>query len=143
MRHFYLPLVLLTLICSCSPTSKTKEDKLDYLDFIDRHVLYSEVLTKEEESYLVYFYSEYCGYCQSIKEDVLTFVKGEYFPFYFCNDTENFVISISYEDSIGCDDTSNLLICGTPSLMRIENHKVMENICGRSSVLAYLSLYTD
>ena len=143
MRHFYSPLVVLTILCSCSPTNQTKSKDLDYADFLDRHVLYNEIFIKEEESYLVYFYSEYCGYCQSIKEDILTFASEEYFPLYFCNDIDNFVLYGSVETTIGCDDVSCLAICGTPSLMRIESHKVMENICGRSSVLAYLSFYID
>ena len=143
MKNILLTLVSFALFCSCSSKEAGKKKEYNYDDYESYKISYSEVFERKEESYLVYFYSEYCGYCLSIKEDILSFVDGHYFPIYLCNDVENFSIGYDDEQSIGCEDNNCLLICGTPSLIRIENHKVVMNVCGANSVLTYLSFYTD
>lgn len=143
MRNILSTIVFLGLLCSCSTKKTSQKKEYNYDDYESIQISYSEVFDKTEESYLVYFYSEYCGYCQSIKEEVLSFVDGNYFPIYLCHDTDNFLMGYEYEQSIGCQTSSCLIVCGTPSLIRIENHKIVLNACGVNSVLAYLSFYSD
>lgn len=48
-----------------------------YEDFEDiRLGNYAEMTTQAEDTYVVYYYSEYCGFCTEIKDIVLEFAEG-------------------------------------------------------------------
>ena len=73
-----LILLSMALLTSCStgvveevPTVIVPE--YDYSITKDDQIKWNDLFSQKEERYLVYFYSEYCGYCKSIKQEVLSY----------------------------------------------------------------------
>ena len=72
-----LPLSIL-LITSCSneaPQPVLEENRvvLDYSITEQDQIHWVDVFSQEEERYMIYFYSETCGYCRILKEDILNY----------------------------------------------------------------------
>lgn len=62
---FVLPILL-----ACQTTTTTTEINFDLFQQIDR---YQDIFTRREGTYLVYVYSDTCGACLQIKEEMATF----------------------------------------------------------------------
>ncbi len=61
---------LLPILLACQTTPTTTEINFDLFQQIDR---YQDIFTRREGTYLVYVYSDTCGACLQIKEEMATF----------------------------------------------------------------------
>lgn len=131
--------VFLFALLSCSNQQANSAKKLDYLDFENRTILWGEVFSIDSDLYYVYIFSKTCSYCNEIKDDILDFAdKNEYF--YFLEYVEEVVISNYVDDTIGINDINNLKILGTPSLLKIDNGILVDNVSGKSKIMNLLRI---
>ncbi len=57
-------------------TACDNSDELDYSDFSDDHLnTWQNILDKDEDQYLIYYYGVNCSHCKTIKQDVLQFAQ--------------------------------------------------------------------
>lgn len=139
MKKFLLLTFLILQICSCSSNELIiYEDNLDYDLISEFQISWNDIFNQKENEYLVYFYSQTCGYCEDIKEDILRFYKDSEICMYFVSDKENFVIGHDINNTIGCDDISSFYIIGTPTLVEVCNHSILMNLGGVSKIYDFL-----
>ena len=121
---------------SCSSKTTVKE-KYDYEE-VTSEISWSETFNQREDLYLVYFYKESCGYCQSIKSKVLNyyFFKKEVMYFVDCEAGE--AIYGPTKDLKGMSDISNFYIFGTPFLIKIKEKKIDSYYPGMNKILEYI-----
>ncbi len=62
--------LFLSLLLACQTTTTTTEISFDLFQQIDR---YQDIFTRREGTYVVYVYSDTCGACLQIKEEMATF----------------------------------------------------------------------
>lgn len=130
---------------SCTPqtTSSSVISSSNYDEIIERQsVSLAECLSKEEEHYLVYFYSSTCTPCSEIKGDVVSFAMDNIVKTYFLNTKEpgNEIQKCSAEEVVvGVNDVSNLFIVGTPTLVEVKNGTTTSNVAGKSKCLNLLN----
>ena len=131
-------LIPLLVLCGCTTTKK--EELHNYHEIKDRQIEWNSIFKQEEEDYLVYFYSERCGYCNEIKQDVLKFYLADYLPMYFvCTDYDAVVGPRS--DLTGVDNIDDFYIFGTPFLARLLEHKIANYYVGVSEIRQFISGY--
>ena len=99
------------------------------------------IFDKEDMEYLVYFYSEECGYCRSIKDEVLEYYASTTYKMYFLDllDNEDVVIKHGGGTPVGLNSIEDLFILGTPSLMKIEDKTVSEYYAGVQAIHDFIS----
>lgn len=100
----------------------TKE--LDY-DSFEALSTFEEVTTQSESDYLVYFYSDYCSYCATIKNDVLAFADS--------NDADMKVYLANTYNLTGTNTIPNLT--GTPGIVRVTDGVIVTVKTGAIDVL--------
>lgn len=106
-------------------------EELTYDDFDHVSSFYS-ITTQQEDAYLVYYYSESCGYCTQIKQRVLNF-----------SESNNANIKVYFLDArtatgntlVISDPTSGETMDGTPSLITVVNGEVVHMAPGYINVL--------
>ena len=112
---------------------------VDYSDFdhIDNYYL---IGSQEDDAYLVYYYSETCGYCNLIKEDVLAFAKNhkEDVKIYFLDAQE-----VGIPPFPILDPTTHEEMSGTPSLITVVNGQIVQMAPGYVNVLDVLAQIDD
>lgn len=118
--------VLVVLIATLVIYNMTKET-FEYDDF-DQITAWGEIETQTEDKYLVYYYSESCGYCVRIKDDVLAFAD------------ENQADAKLYLMDAGQMTGTNPFPVGdnrrgTPTLHVVVDGVIVESVSGPSSVL--------
>ena len=93
--------------------------KLKYEDF--EHVTsFSEVLNQTEDKYLVYYYSESCGYCKQIKDEVLDFATEN-----------NGNLKVYLVDAYDVDGTTiPPFTGGTPTMALVEDGSITDSFTG-------------
>lgn len=102
-------------------------------------ISWHDIFTQEENNYLVYFYSERCGHCNEIKQDVISFYLEDIYPMYFvCTDIE--VVLGPKNSLVGIDNINDFYIFGTPFLLNLVDHKVDSYYGGASEVKEYISI---
>ena len=101
-------------------------DRLDYGSF-EHLESYDDVENQEEGTYLVYYYSTTCGFCNQIKEEVLAFADE--------ND-KNLKVYMLNAKEVPTDDPYD--ITGTPTMLYIVDNEFEEKIVGAVDVPAFL-----
>ena len=145
MKKLFIVTVLTFILMSCSaqPSEKEKEEKptLDYDLIEDRIIEWDDVFKQEENAYLVYFYSETCGHCKAIKQDVLTYyLKNEEIMYFVKNpDKDEYFAPTSYK-IIGISTIEDLRIYGVPGLLEIVEHEILNYHFGEKQILDYLTV---
>lgn len=138
----------LIVLVGCSP-SKTVEDVnkedpptesvLDY-SIVETSISWVDVFEQIEERYLVYFYSEYCGYCRNIKEEFLSYYLLNKEKIYFVDAIkEKAVYHSGAEGIIGIDNIDDYYIPGTPFLVEFTNWQVTNYYMGMEAIRMYVS----
>ena len=132
-------LLLFTLLISgCSNTHANIISKeYDYSD-VTTHIDWIDVFSQAEDLYFVYFYSLSCGHCKEIKQEILSYYISSKETIYFVQADENTVYGSSGE-LIGVSDVSNLFIYGTPFLIKLENHVIVEYYGGEKVIREYIN----
>ena len=127
----------ITFLGSCS--NQASVIKHNYHEIRDHLISWSDVFIQNEDDYIVYFYSERCGHCNDIKQDVISFYLEDIFPMYFvCTDIEA-IIGPS-NDLLGIDNINDFYIFGTPFLSRLISHKVDSYFVGSEEVKECISI---
>lgn len=136
LSSLVLPLLLLS---GCASNNK-QETIHNYHEIKDRLIEWNTIFEQPEENYLVYFYSERCGYCNELKQDIIKFYLADYVPMYFvCTDYD--VVVGPRSDLTGVDKIEDFYIFGTPFLTRLKLNKVANYYVGLSEIKEYISAY--
>ena len=131
-----IPILVLT---GCTPKQRP-EELHNYHEIKDRLIDWDNVFNQVDDDYLVYFYSERCGHCNEIKQDIIKFYLNEYMPMYFvCTDYQ--VVVGPRSDLTGIDNINDFYIFGTPFLLRLLEHKVSNYYVGTHEILNYISTF--
>jgi len=142
-----LSLLSLALLLSCSPSANASDsgenaqESTSFLDYseVTTQIKWVDIFEQEEERYLIYFYSEYCGYCRDIKEEFLTYYFGADEKIYFVDSIkEKAVYKSGAEWIIGVNNIDDFFIPGTPFLVEISNWNVTNYYIGVSAIRLYI-----
>ena len=148
MKHKLTPLVVLMLMGCTDPVENVQPDtpieEYDYSIIASRQIKWKDILSKSESRYVVYFYSEYCGYCKQVKQDILSYYKKDIDDMYFLDTVqENAVYKPNDGLLIGTKNIADFYIFGTPFLAEITNKTVTNWYAGVDSIMLYISTRTD
>lgn len=140
-----LILLSMTLLTSCSagvveevPTVIVPE--YDYSITKDDQIKWNDLFSQKEERYLVYFYSEYCGYCKSIKQEVLSYYLLNKEKMYFLDAIkEDAVFKSPANDIIGLTSIDNFHIAGTPMIVEFIELTVTNLYVGCDNIRLYFN----
>ena len=144
--HKKLLAVGMLLCTSCGqsgPVQEQKDEKeevvLDYSITSNDQIKWNEVFTQGEARYLVYFYSNYCGYCRSIKEEILNYYLLNKDKIYFVDSIEQKAVYNSpAEKTMGVKNIDDFYIVGTPTLVEITNWMVTNLYVGADNIKLYI-----
>ena len=141
-KVFLLPITAFLIVaCSSKPQETIKE--YDYDDVLSLAIPWDEVLSVESKSYYAYVYSPTCGHCNEIKQEVIRYSLYNYGTLYFVQYTKDIPI---IDDPLVVIDKScveDLGIVGTPSMFRIVDRVVKENIVGSKEIIKTLTKSTQ
>ena len=145
MKLHTLPLLWVVAFASCSTgksESSSKNAIQEYGIVSKQDVNLADCLSQIEEKYLIFFYSETCGHCKEIIEDVTLFAESNIIKTYFLNisKNENKIERCSHDEiEIGIDSVEDLKIVGTPTIVEVENGVTTANVVGKDSILSFLN----
>ena len=149
MKLHTLPLLWVVVFTSCSTgksESSSKNVIQEYGIVSKQDVNLADCLSQIEEKYLIFFYSETCGHCKEIIEDVTLFAESNIIKTYFLNisKNENKIERCSHDEiEIGIDSVEKLKIVGTPTIVEVENGVTTANVVGKDSILSFLNEQKD
>jgi len=139
-RFLVAPLAILAVTVSCSPVVDTANKKTneDYKIVQEHQISWPDILNQKENNYIVFIYSETCGYCHDMIDEIVDFATSDILVTYFVNSsTSKATISEDYE--IGITDINDLSIKGTPSIVEVLDKMVIANVPGLDQCLTYLN----
>ena len=149
MKYKITPLVVLMLIGCSEPVEKTETivpiTEYDYsIIASNKQIEWDEILSKSESRYVVYFYSEYCGYCKQVKQDILSYYIKGIDNMYFVDTVKQKTVYKSNDGLlIGTKNIEDFYIFGTPFLAEITNKTVTNWYAGVDSIRLYISTRSD
>ena len=137
MKKLISLVIPLLVFASCKSNNNKKvehnyhEIKEDLIDWVD-------VFNQPEHDYLVYFYSERCGHCSSIKSDMISYYLKNIKRMYFvCTDYD--AIYGPQKDLRGINNIDDFYIFGTPFLVELFEYTVIEYYAGTNAILNYIN----
>ncbi len=135
-----LNLVLPFLILTGCNNSNTAKPNHNYHETKECLISWCDVFTQEEDDYLVYFYSERCGYCNDIKQSIISFYLEEKAEMYFvCTDIE--AVFGQSTNLTGVDSIDEFYIFGTPFLIRLLDHRIESYYVGSKQILNFINQF--
>ena len=135
MHRIKYIILLPFLLLSCSKDIPIH----NYHETRDHLISWENIFKQQENDYLVYFYSERCGHCNQIKQDIINFyLEGSYSLYFVCSDME--VVLGPKKDLKGIDNIDDFYIFGTPFLIRILSYSVESYYAGSVEVKGYISI---
>ena len=133
LNSLVIPLLLLT---GCSGNQK-KPIQHNYHETRDSLISWQDVFNQPEHDYLVYFYSERCGHCNEIKNQVISYYLSTSNKMYFvCTDLD--AVFGQQGDLIGVNNIDDFYIFGTPFLIEIHEHTIMNYYAGTKAILHFM-----
>ena len=126
---------------SASSSLLTSSSSYTYDDVIDKHIYWSNIFTRSEDTYLVYIYSLTCSHCNAIKNDVVSFALESTIPTYFVRSSPEILIDQTLAQKQNVTSLSELAIRGYPTLLYLVDHTVTVNVAGEKAILDTLSLF--
>ncbi len=141
MKHFFLTVLFSSLLLACQSERNEPIYELSYDDYLDSSIVYEDMFSQKEDEYFVYIYSKSCSHCEAIKNDVLSFLKEDIVPVYLLRYTKDIRVNQDIELTIGVSDINDFYIAGTPTLVHIYEHCVLNNVVGEVDVINYINLY--
>ena len=136
-KLLFLVLPLLLVGCSSSRTEASTE--YDYSDVSTLTICWDDIFKVQLDRYYVYIYSSTCGYCNEIKQDVISYALSNPNTVYFVSFNNSIPIIDDRFYPIGKEDVNDLGIVGTPSMFLIVNHIVEENYVGKKEIIRTLT----
>lgn len=135
--------IMSLMITSCSSHVEESSKKSQYSEYEivnDRQIKWSDVLSQEDEGYVVFFYSETCNHCHEMMEDVIAFASENIEPTYFLDTALNPVVIKPLEEiEIGVDDIKDFAIRGTPTLVEVSKGVVTAHVGGLDPCLTFMN----
>ena len=139
-RLLFVSLTSLAIVVSCSPIRETTNNKniVEQEEIIkNKEIPWLEALNQEENHYIIFVYSETCGHCHDMMDEIIDFAKSDILVTYFINTRKN-EVPISREIIENTTDITELGILGTPTILEIESKTVIKNIAGIDKCLTFL-----
>ncbi len=137
MSKLFKLLAFSLIISSCG--SIEEPIKHNYHEIKDRLLNWNQIFEPSEDYYQIYFYSERCGHCNDIKQDILNYYFKSITAMYFvCTDYE--VILGPKSDLTGIDNVDEFYIFGTPFLVEFKDHKVDNYYVGKEQIISFISI---
>ena len=139
-RLLFVSLTSLAIVVSCSPIRETTNNKniVEQEEIIkNKEIPWLEALNQEENHYIIFVYSETCGHCHDMMDEIIDFAKSGILVTYFINTQKN-KVPISREIIENTTDITELSILGTPTILEIESKTVIKNIAGIDKCLTFL-----
>ena len=134
------PLSLLAfglIVSSCS--SSIEVSFHNYHEIKERIINWYQVFNQKEDYYLIYYYSERCGYCNDIKQEVLDYYFKSITTMYFvCTDYE--IGTGPAKDLIGINNIDDFYIFGTPFMTEIKEGAIYNYYAGKEEILGFISI---
>ena len=130
MRFFMMVIAAIFLV-GCTQTETTTAFPFEYSDYSFYSVkTYDDQLNYTDGTYYIYYYSESCPACISIKGDVLSLVSNL--------DEDTLLLFDVYNDAdININPSFNL--SNTPSLVKVTNNQFDELYVGVDEILPVLN----
>lgn len=109
-------------------------------DSFDHITSFYNITSQDEDEYLVYYYSENCGYCNEIKQKVLNFAdkNNANVKVYFLDATQATGTTLPI-----ADPNTGETMDGTPSLISVVNGTIVQMSPGYIEVLNTLEEIND
>lgn len=139
-RLLFVSLTSLAIVVSCSPSRETTNNKnvIEQEEIIkNQSISWLDALNQKENNYIIFVYSETCGYCHDMMDEIIDFAKSEILVTYFIN-SQIYKVPISNEIKENIADINQLSILGTPTILEIDNKIVVNNIAGIDKCLNFL-----
>ena len=139
-RLLFVSLTSLAIVTSCSPVKEVTNNKNVFEEqniVVNQQISWLETLNQKENHYLVFIYSETCGYCHDMKDEIIDFAESDILKTYFIN-TKKSEVPITPEIIENTKDVNELSIIGTPTILEIENGTAISNIAGIDKCLSFL-----
>ncbi len=114
-------------------------NSLSYEDMSNKFINWHGIFGIELEEYYVYFYSPYCGHCQTIKDKVIQYALCGSIQLFFVSPSNEVLLGMNIELTIGASSIEALWILGYPSLLKIKESTVTMNIPGATTIIELLS----
>lgn len=134
LTSLILPVFVLTG-CQANPKPEVKHN---YHEIKDHLIAWEDVFNQEEHNYLVYFYSERCGHCNSIKNDIISYYLTTDETMYFvCTDID--AVFGNQTDLTGVNNISDFYIFGTPFLARLVEHTISNYYVGATAISNFIN----
>lgn len=133
---FFLPLMF-----SCTNNNKDKKSDIpnhEYSEVANKQIKWLDMFSLDSNCYYIYFYSEHCVHCHSIKNEIIHIAINGTKDIRFCNDTNIVISDGDLSQTIGKESVAAVFIKGFPSVIKISNHKISHNICGATKVLQHI-----
>ena len=144
MRQIKLTLLLTPLLIGCStnqiPSPERSKDTFDYSDFKDINLDWENLFSPAKSLYFVYIFSVSCGHCERIKQMVLEEIDEYRDIFYITEFKSQIPITTNAKETLGKEETKEISILGTPTLLGVTNKYLSLNIAGEKEILEYLAL---
>ena len=144
MRNFFKLALLTTASIGLSSCVFNREEQIkkdyDYEDVSKLQIDWKNAFSLTKTQYFLYFYSKTCGHCEQIKNSIIEYALSSIDDFYFVEYVEEIPLTTNIELTIGAESWDDFAIRGTPSLAKIENKKVVCNLCGTNDILSFLNL---
>lgn len=117
--------------------NSTKEH--DYNEVSDKKITWNCIFFEAKTPYFVYCYSLTCSHCASLKNAIIEYaIKND--NLYFYEDSKDTILKGEVDNTIGVSSSSELAIKGFPSLIKIEEGKVVLNLYGETKISNELHL---
>ena len=139
-RLLFVSLTSLAIVVSCSPIRETTNNKniVEQEEIIkNKEIPWLEALNQKENHYIIFVYSETCGHCHDMMDEIIDFAKSGILVTYFINTRKN-EVTVSREIIENTTDITELSILGTPTIIEIESKTVIKNIAGIDKCLTFL-----
>lgn len=134
-------LTLTLLLSGCTSSVQQVEKEYDYSD-VTAFVLWNDIFKQEEKEYSVYFFSQTCGHCKELKQEIICYYFENVEILYFLETNEDTVFGPP-SDLTGINSIEDFNIYGTPFLINIENGTVINYYAGSSKIREYIDLKTS
>ena len=140
-RLLLASLAILAIVASCSPaqdTTNSKSANQEQEIIIINQITWSDLLKQKEDNYLVFVYSEKCGHCHDMMNDIVAFANDDILPTYFVNTLQNNV-PLSSETIVPTNKIEEATIIGTPTIIEVKENWIITNVAGIDNCLTLLN----
>ena len=144
MRKLFLfSFMSLVLLNGCASKKeeivKEESKEYEYEDVSHLMIAWSQIFEQAETDYMTYFYSETCGHCKQIKQQIIDIALNGTNKIYFVKFTDEIPIIADKSSVIGKDSFNDLGIVGTPSIYVISSHIIIDYIVGSNNIISTLT----